>query len=88
MFDKEGSGYLEAKELTNVLLNLGEKLTQEEVDDLLKEANMDADGQLNYTSMYRILVTCYWVYMYIYILFIIFMGFAGLSWATKSNALF
>ena len=48
MFDREGSGYLEAKELKKVLLNLGEQMSAEEVEDMLKVANLDQDGQLNY----------------------------------------
>ena len=48
MFDREGSGYLEAKELKKVLLNLGEQMSSEEVEDMLKVANLDQDGQLNY----------------------------------------
>ena len=48
MFDREGSGYLEAKKLKKVLLNLGEQMSSEEVEDMLKVANLDQDGQLNY----------------------------------------
>ena len=55
MFDKEGSGYIEAKELKKVLLNLGEQLTQEEVEDMLKVANLDQDGQLNYRRKFGLI---------------------------------
>lgn len=53
MFDREGTGYLDAKQLKHVLVNLGEKLEDAEVDELLKEANLDADGQLNYTCKHN-----------------------------------
>jgi hypothetical protein len=36
VFDKEGSGYIGLGELRYVLTSLGEKLTDEEVDELLK----------------------------------------------------
>ena len=36
MFDKEGNGYIGAGELRYVLTQLGEKMTDEEVDELLK----------------------------------------------------
>lgn len=36
MFDKEGNGYIGQGELKYVLTNLGEKMSEQEVDELLK----------------------------------------------------
>lgn len=30
------------------MTNLGEKLTEEEVEDMIKEADIDGDGMVNY----------------------------------------
>ena len=30
------------------MTNLGEKLTEEEVDEMVREADIDGDGQVNY----------------------------------------
>jgi calmodulin len=48
VFDKEGNGYISAAELRHVLTNLGERLKDEEVDELIREADLTGDGQINY----------------------------------------
>lgn len=35
-------------QLKNVMMNLGEKLSDEEVEQMIKEADLDGDGQVNY----------------------------------------
>ncbi|KAH8059907.1 hypothetical protein JL720_13717 [Aureococcus anophagefferens] len=48
VFDKDGNDL--AAELRHIMTNLGEKLTDEEVDEMLREADIDGDGQINYAS--------------------------------------
>ncbi|KAF5907405.1 Calmodulin, partial [Clarias magur] len=60
VFDKDGNGYISAAELRHVMTNLGEKLTDEEVDEMIREADIDGDGQVNYEvffNMERILLS-------------------------------
>ena len=33
------------------MTNLGEKLTDEEVDEMIREADVDGDGQVNYEGI-------------------------------------
>ncbi|TMS12902.1 Calmodulin-like protein 4 [Larimichthys crocea] len=48
MTDKQKKGYIQASELRAKLTKLGEKLTNKEVDDLFKEANIKSNGVVNY----------------------------------------
>uniref|UniRef100_T1K1M3 EF-hand domain-containing protein n=1 Tax=Tetranychus urticae TaxID=32264 RepID=T1K1M3_TETUR len=48
VFDRNGDGFINAAELRHVMTNLGEKLTDEEVEDMIKEADLDGDGLVNY----------------------------------------
>ena len=36
VFDRDGNGYISAAELRHVMTNLGEKLTEEEVDEMIR----------------------------------------------------
>ena len=48
VFDKNGDGYISASELRQVMTTLGEKLTDDEVYEMIREADVDGDGQVNY----------------------------------------
>ena len=48
VFDRNGDGFISAPELRLVMTNLGEKLTDEEVEDMIREADLDGDGLVNY----------------------------------------
>ncbi|XP_072042631.1 calmodulin-alpha-like [Amphiura filiformis] len=51
VLDKDGNGLISAADLRHaimVMTNLGETLTEEEVDDMIREADIDGDGQVNY----------------------------------------
>ncbi|CAL5347269.1 unnamed protein product [Camellia sinensis] len=57
VFDKDQNGYISANELRHVMINLGEKLTDEEVDQMIKEADLDGDGQVNYEEFVKMMMT-------------------------------
>lgn len=46
VFDKDGNGFISAAELRHVMTNLGEKLSDAEVDEMIREADVDGDGQV------------------------------------------
>ncbi|KAL5007929.1 hypothetical protein ScPMuIL_013510 [Solemya velum] len=51
VFDKDGNGYLSAAELRHVMTNLGEKLSDDEVEDMIREADAEGSGQVNYEEI-------------------------------------
>ncbi|KAL3874513.1 hypothetical protein ACJMK2_037519 [Sinanodonta woodiana] len=51
MFDRDGNGYIDAEELRICMVNLGEKLTLEEVEEMIKEVDVDFDGRMNYEGI-------------------------------------
>ncbi|VDO73750.1 unnamed protein product [Heligmosomoides polygyrus] len=57
VFDQDGNGFISAAELRYVMTNLGEKLTDEEVDEMIREADVDGDGQLNYEEFVTMMTT-------------------------------
>uniref|UniRef100_A0A1B6E6U9 EF-hand domain-containing protein n=1 Tax=Clastoptera arizonana TaxID=38151 RepID=A0A1B6E6U9_9HEMI len=57
VFDKDNDGMISSYELRHVMTNLGEKLSDEEVDDMIKEADTDGDGQVNYNEFVSILTS-------------------------------
>ncbi|XP_058105407.1 calmodulin-1-like [Magnolia sinica] len=56
VFDRDQNGYISANELRHVMINLGEKLTDEEVEQMIREADMDGDGQVNYEEFVRMMM--------------------------------
>eukprot|EP01122_Echinamoeba_exundans_P007377 TRINITY_DN2258_c0_g1_i1.p1 TRINITY_DN2258_c0_g1~~TRINITY_DN2258_c0_g1_i1.p1 ORF type:complete len:157 (+),score=56.77 TRINITY_DN2258_c0_g1_i1:23-472(+) len=57
VFDKEGTGYIQAAELRHVLTSIGEKLTEEEVDELLREADVGGDGRIKYEDFVKVMLS-------------------------------
>ena len=50
IFDRDASGSIESQELRHVLQTLGDKLTEEEADMMLAEADADGDGEIDYNE--------------------------------------
>merc|ERR1711869_45559 len=56
VFDRDGNGFISAAELRHVMTNFGEKLTDEEVDEMIREADVDGDGQINYEEFVKMMM--------------------------------
>jgi len=56
VFDRDGSGFISAAELRHIMTHLGEKLSEEEVNEMMKEADPDGDGQVNYEEFIKVIL--------------------------------
>lgn len=52
VFDKDLTGFIGVGQLRYILTNLGEKMSDEEVDELLKAVDTSS-GEINYTDLVR-----------------------------------
>ncbi|XP_012853869.1 PREDICTED: calmodulin-2/4-like [Erythranthe guttata] len=57
VFDKDQNGYISANELRQTMINLGEKLTVEEVEQMVREADLDGDGQISFDEFVKTMAT-------------------------------
>ncbi|KAL1810382.1 hypothetical protein ACET3Z_027372 [Daucus carota] len=48
MFDRDGDGFVTAKELADSMERLGHKLSKEELTGMIEEADADGDGQISF----------------------------------------
>ena len=53
VFDKDLTGHIGVGELRYVLTSLGEKLSDQEVDELLAGVKIGGDGNIDYRSFVR-----------------------------------
>ncbi|XP_057483720.1 calmodulin-2/4-like [Actinidia eriantha] len=56
VFDKDLNGFISAADLSRVMTNLGEKLTDEDIDKMIREADVDGDGQINYEEFVKVMM--------------------------------
>ncbi|CAL4946915.1 unnamed protein product [Urochloa decumbens] len=56
VFDKDQNGFITAAELRHVMANLGERLTDAEVGEMVREADGDGDGSINYDEFVKVMV--------------------------------
>ena len=52
VFDADGSGSISLAEFKDAALEMGEIFSEEEVDEMIAEIDIDGDGQINYEGNY------------------------------------
>ena len=53
--DKDDSGTISAAELRDIMSSQGEKFTEEEAEEIFREADTDGDGQINYEEFVKMM---------------------------------
>ncbi|XP_035681695.1 calmodulin-like [Branchiostoma floridae] len=48
VFDKDGNGFISAEELRDIMKNLGEAMSVDDVDEMIEAVDTDGDGQINF----------------------------------------
>uniref|UniRef100_A0A2C9K3E6 EF-hand domain-containing protein n=1 Tax=Biomphalaria glabrata TaxID=6526 RepID=A0A2C9K3E6_BIOGL len=56
VFDRDGNGFITASELRYTMTNLGEKMTDKEVDQMIDEADRNGDGRVDYNEFIEMIV--------------------------------
>ena len=54
-YDKDGNGYITAKELREVMEGVGEQLSSKEVQKMINAADSDGDGRIDYTEFVKMM---------------------------------
>ncbi|CAF0819613.1 unnamed protein product [Rotaria sp. Silwood1] len=55
LFDQNDDGFIETKDLREIMTNLGEKITDEDIDEMIREADIDKDFKVNFYEFQRIM---------------------------------
>ncbi len=57
VFDKDSTGFISTAELGHVLTDLGEMYTDEQLDEMIREADVDGDAVINYEEFVKMMMS-------------------------------
>ena len=66
IFDVDGNGFISARDLRQSMTKLGERLSNEEVDEMIREANFDNEGEINIEEFIMMLTSNAKWFLFIY----------------------
>jgi calmodulin len=56
IFDKNGDGYLSLRELKHLIMNLGERMSDEEVEEIIRAADIKDATKINVDDFIRMMI--------------------------------
>ena len=56
VFDKAESGFIAALYLRTIMSNLGDSLSSDEIDDMIRISDLDGDGTINYEEVIKLFI--------------------------------
>ena len=56
IFDRDGNGYIDLKELKTVITRMGEPLSDKEAEEIFRVADLNGDGKLDYDEFVQMII--------------------------------
>ena len=57
MFKRNSNGLISTAELRHVFTNLGDKLTEEELDEIIRTVDLDVPGYISYKEFAKMMMS-------------------------------
>lgn len=54
VFDRDGNGYITAEEFRYFMTHMGEQFSDQEVDEIIAEVDIDGDGQVRHSHIHSL----------------------------------
>ncbi|EEC11963.1 calmodulin, putative [Ixodes scapularis] len=51
LFDRDGNGYITREELVHIFTHVGQSMSQEDAEKIIREVDVDKDGKIHYTEL-------------------------------------
>ena len=56
VFDTSGDGFISAEEMRRIMINVGEPVTLDDVEQVIRKVDIDGDGVINYEEFTKVIV--------------------------------